>query len=117
MAALNRFGGRLFGTVEAARGCQTIIQQGKPFYRSGSYRVIDKRANALRSELNHIFDFQQGKAAETHGRLIGQRVALPPMLFEGPFESGKRFLINTEQEFFSRRRGQDFVEKNLEVRI
>ena len=72
---------------------------------------------ALRAKLQHVLQFQQGKAADADAGVIGQRIGVPQMLFEGRLQRGQGLLVEPEDQFVGGRRAQDFIEEDLQVRV
>ena len=72
---------------------------------------------ALGAELQHVVQFQQGEAAKPHAGMIGQRVGVLQVPFEGGLQRGNGLLVKAEDQFLGRRRAEDFIEENLQVRV
>ena len=98
----------------AARQSSSSDSQSARRWRHG---VVHQRGDALRAEPQHVVQFQQGEAAEADGGMIGQRVGVPQMPFEGGFQRGNGLFVKPEEQFLSRRRAEDFVEEDLQVRV
>ena len=49
--------------------------------------------------------------------MVRQRVGVPQVPFEGGFQRGHGLLVKAEEQLLRRRRAEDFVEEDLQVRV
>jgi len=91
-------------STEAAAGREAVLQKPKPVggSRAGvvGRALAYERSDTLRTEFQHVFQFQQSKPAESDGWLVDQRIGIKDMLREGGFKRGNCFFIKSQQEFF-----------------
>ena len=69
------------------------------------------------AELQHVAQFQQGKAAEADGGMVGQWIGVPQVPFEGGLQRGHGLFVKAKNQFLGRRGAEDFIEEDLQVRV
>jgi hypothetical protein len=108
---------RRIGAVESPGHCKALVQKGQPFGHFLEFRVTDQSRYGLGSELEHVIQLQQGESANTHGRVVGQRVGLIQVPLKGGFQRRQGFLVQAGNQFEGSRCAKNFIEKNLESRV
>jgi hypothetical protein len=66
---------------------------------------------------DHLLDFQQGKAANAHRRMIRQRIGIREVSVQGRLKRRKNFLVNAQEQLFGASRGEHFVAEDRQSRM